>query len=106
VVLRDPAHPAAFVFGGHEVEPLGHILRHALKVGVGRAGIEGAGDGGLFDDVAGVMGREGIEDALEVARALDDAVQVGARDFLAAGRRRTAPRRPGRSGNPQARSGP
>jgi hypothetical protein len=29
------------------------------------------------------MGGEGIEDALEAARAFDDAVQVGARDFLA-----------------------
>jgi hypothetical protein len=83
VVLRDPAHASRVRIRRHEVEPLGHILRHALKVGVRRAGIEGAGDGGLFEDVAGVMGREGIEDALEAARAFDDAMQVGARDFLA-----------------------
>jgi hypothetical protein len=29
------------------------------------------------------VGREGIEDALEAACAFDDAMQVGARDFLA-----------------------
>ena len=83
VILGDAADPAFFVFGGDQVQAAGDGIGDGLKVGIGLPGIKGTRKRGLLKNPARVIGREGIKDAAELARAFDDAAQVGAGDFLA-----------------------
>ncbi len=83
MVLGDPPGPAVFVFQRDLIETRCHLVGHRLQIGIGLARIEGPGKGGLFQDVARIMRREGIEHAAELARAFDHAGQIGAGDLLA-----------------------
>jgi hypothetical protein len=86
--------PAALVLERDEVEARRHRLGHALEVLVHRARAEGAGDGGLLEDVARVVHGIGVEAAADGARLLHHAQEVLARDLGPSPRRRSAPSTP------------
>ena len=75
--------PAAFVFRRDQIETFRDLVGDALQVRIHRAGHEGPGDGGLFEDVARVMRRKGVQNALELARLFDHARQVLPGDLFA-----------------------
>ena len=83
VILRDPAHPAAFEFQRNIVQPVRNRIRHLLQVRIRLARVKGPGKCCLFQDVARVMGGKGLQHAAELPRAFDHAGKVRARDFLA-----------------------
>ena len=83
VVLGDAALPATFPFQCDQVQTLCDLVGHALQVSIDRARHKGTGDGGLFQNMAGVMGRESFENTTHLAGQIDDAGQILTGDFLA-----------------------
>ncbi len=83
VILCDPAIPAAFIFLRHRIQPFGHGIGNGLQIGIRTAKIERACDCGLFQNAARIMGREGIKDPAELARAFDHAGKVSACNVFA-----------------------
>ena len=82
-VLGLPALPAALVFGRDLIEPGGDRVGDGLHPVIGAARRERPGDGGLLEDGAGVVGREGRDQRLGPAGVADDAHEVLADDLLA-----------------------
>ena len=76
LVLGDPALPAAFLFQRDQVETLGHAVGCALQIVLDNTGNKCASDGSLFENVARVMGWEGVQNALHLAGVIDHARQV------------------------------
>ncbi len=83
MVLGNAPLPAAFPFQRDQVQPLGHAIGGALQVVFHNTGDKGAGDGGLFEDVARIMRREGFQHTFELARLFHDTAQISAGDFFA-----------------------
>ncbi len=83
VVLGDAALPATFPFQCDQVQTLCDLVGHALQISIDRARHKGTGDGGLFQNMTGVMGRESFENTTHLAGQINDAGQILTGDFLA-----------------------
>ena len=83
LVLRNPTLPAALPFLCDKVETFGHAVGCALQIVLDDTGNECASDGSLFENMAWVMGWEGVQNTLHLAGVINDALEVGPRDFFA-----------------------
>jgi hypothetical protein len=72
MILGDTPLPSALVFHGDQIKARRDLIRNTLKIAVQAVLVKAARKRGLFKDVTGIMGWEGLKNTAEGTRTLNN----------------------------------